>query len=445
MSLADIVNSTTTSTTVNPTRPGFGVPLIASYNTHGGPLVQFFTSLPSMVTAGFTTTEPTYLAASKIASQTPAPPTWAVGRRVNAPLQTIKLTCTDAVGDVGSNKSYSMNLVSTFDGVVHSISIASTGVPATDAATINTAITAFAMAGCTATNASGVITLTQTAGHMLDVNNRSAFITLQDTTADPGLTADLTAIAAYNGTGWYALCLDSNSAAEIASACAWCDSNNKLGSFNNSDSINWNGASTTDIFYTQKALSVGRAYIQHAETQLLCFSGAAMLGSRLPANPGSDTWDLKTLVGVPADVLTETQTLAITAKSGNFYTTIAGINVSNNGLCPGGEYVDVVRFIDWLNSNIQIDVFSLLIAYPKVPFTNIGITMVTNAVKNRIKIGGSSAYGGIDLTQPYSVQSLYTANTIDTADKNNRNLPSVTWSARLAGAIQTVTVSGTLY
>jgi hypothetical protein len=170
-----------------------------------------------------------------------------------------------------------------------------------------------------------------------------------------------------------------------------------------------------------------------------------MLGSRLPANPGSDTWDLKTLVGVPADVLTETQTLAITAKSGNFYTTIAGINVSNNGLCPGGEYVDVVRFIDWLNSNIQIDVFSLLIAYPKVPYTNIGITMVTNAVKNRIKIGGSSAYGGIDLTQPYSVQSLYTATTIDTADKNNRNLPSVTWSARLAGAIQTVTVSGTLY
>jgi hypothetical protein len=71
--------------------------------------------------------------------------------------------------------------------------------------------------------------------------------------------------------------------------------------------------------------------------------------------------------------------------------------------------------------------------------------MVTNAVKNRIKIGGSSAYGGIDLTQPYSVQSLYTATTIDTADKNNRNLPSVTWSARLAGAIQTVTVSGTLY
>ena len=138
-----------------------------------------------------------------------------------------------------------------------------------------------------------------------------------------------------------------------------------------------------------------------------------------------------------------TSKTALTAKHWNFYTTIASLNVTQNGVCPGGEFMDVTRFSHWLNSNIQIDVFSLLASLPKLPYTDAGLDQLGSTIKTRIKIGGSPDFGGLDLTQPYSVTAPTIAQT-SPSDRAARVVNGITWAAKLSGAIQSVNISGTV-
>lgn len=415
--------------------------MVAAYHVLNTDRIRYYTSLAGVVSDGFAVTTPAYKACAAAFAQNPAPPKVAIGRCALPPIQVLTLSfLSTSATDV-----YTFTLTGS-DGVAHLVSVASTGTGSTDVATVNTAVTALSIPGCTATHATHILTLTQTASHLVDFKRGSSatILAFADTSTDPGIATDLAAITAADGTGWYAFTLDSNSSAAIQSAAAWAEANGKIFATNNSDSANWATGSTSNLPYTLQQLSLARTYFQHSETQLLSYAGMAMLGNRLPSNPGSDTWDLKTLAGVPADNLTETQTLALTSYNANFYTTIAGINVTNNGTTPSGAFVDLTRFIDWLNANIQIDVFQLLISYPKIAYTDIGIAQIKNVVKNRLKIGGSVTFGGIDLTQPYGVSCSVTAETVDAGNKNARNLPGVSWFAVTSGAIQSVQITGSL-
>lgn len=452
MSLQDIVNSVITASTVNPTRPGFGVPIIVGYHTHYTDRLRYYTSLTGLVSDGFSTTSAIYLAAEVLLAQNPSVTKFGVGRRANAPLQVITLTCTSATaGDM-----YLATFVDSA-GASHDLSFDSSGVVTGSATAIASLLTGFGLAGCTVTSADAVVTLTMTAGYLLDIkgpagtgqgpgglNGTGAHnFTMADTTADPGLAADLAAILAADATGWYGFGLDSNSPAEILIAAAFAESNKRVFSTNTSETL-CGTATTGHVGASLKALSYAHTYCQFSQTQLLSFAGLGIMGNRFPSNPGSDTWDLKTILGVQADTLSETQTTNLETTNLNWYQTIAGINVTQNGVCPGGEYMDVVRFIDWLNANIQIDVFQLLVSLPKVPYTDIGIDLIANVVKNRLKIGASKAFGGIDGARPIIVNAPAVAD-IDAGNRNSRNLPGISWSAFLSGAIQTVNpITGSL-
>lgn len=452
MSLQDIVNSVISENTSNPTRPGFGTPIVVGYHTHNTDRLRYYSSLTALAADGHTTTGPIYLAASVLLAQNPSVPKFGVGRRASPPLQVLNLTCTSAT----AGDTYAAVFVDNA-GTSHTLTYTSTGVPATDAAAIATLITAFALSGCTVTHSSAVITLTQTAGHLVDVQGPAGTgvgpggingtgvhnFTLADVTADPGLAADLAAILAADGTGWYGFGLESNSPAESLIAAAFAESNKRTFSCNVSDTL-CGTATTGHVGASLKALSYAHTHILFSQTKLLSFSGLGIMGNRFPSNPGSDTWDLKTILGVPVDALSETQTTNLAATNMNWYQTIASINVTQNGVCPGGEYMDVVRFIDWLNSNIQIDVFQLLVSLPKVPYTDIGIDMIANCVKNRLKIGASKLFGGIDGARPIIVTAP-TADSVDAGSRAARILPGIAWSAFLSGAIQTVNpITGSL-
>lgn len=452
MSLQDIVNSVITANTVNPTRPGFGTPIVVGYHTRNTDRLRYYSSLAALAADGHTTTGAIYLACQVLLAQSPSVGKFGVGRRANAPLQVLNLTCTSAT----AGDTYAAVFMDQA-GVSHTLTFTSTGVPATDAASIATLITAFALSGCTVSHASAIITLTQTAGHLVDVqgpagtgqgpgglNGTGAHnFTFADVTADPGLAADLNAILAADGTGWYGFGLESNSPAESLIAAAFAEANKRIFSGNVSDTL-CSTATTGHVGAALKALSYAHTHVLFSQTKLLSFSGIGIMGNRFPSNPGSDTWDLKTILGVPADTLSETQSTNLAATNMNWYQTIASVNVTQNGVCPGGEFMDVVRFIDWLNSNIQIDVFQLLISLLKVPYTDIGIDMIASVVKNRLKIGASKLFGGIDGARPIIVTSP-TAASVDAGNRNSRNLPGISWSAFLSGAIHTVNpITGSL-
>src|SRR6185312_4928046 len=78
------------------------------------------------------------------------------------------------------------------------------------------------------------------AGHTTDVQGwdqsqlTTPILQLADTTADPGLAADLAAILAANS-DWYGLCLAHNSPTLVKAAMTFVESNKKIGAFNCSD------------------------------------------------------------------------------------------------------------------------------------------------------------------------------------------------------------------
>lgn len=89
--LSEHVSLTITQDSVGIARAGFGVPLILSCTASFTERVRFYSDLPSLVTDGFVTTSPEYLAASALLSQSPHPEKIAIGRAVGKPTQKYRL------------------------------------------------------------------------------------------------------------------------------------------------------------------------------------------------------------------------------------------------------------------------------------------------------------------------------------------------------------------
>ena len=69
--------------------------------------------------------------------------------------------------------------------------------------------------------------------------------------------------------------------------------------------------------------------------------------------PGSETWALKTLNLIEPAILTGTDMQNMKEQNINYYTTYAGKNVTQGGKTLGGEWIDVIRFRDWLKNDMQ--------------------------------------------------------------------------------------------
>jgi hypothetical protein len=443
MSLQDLVNVQISAATVTPSRPGFGTPLIAAYHTKYTDRVRFYSSLAG-VGGDFAATDWAYVAASVAFAQNPAPAKVAIGRRALAMTQTVNLT----LGSTSNLDTYTLTLVGS-DGVLHKMDFASTGVTATDAASLRTAINALANVG-TATITGSTVTVTQAAGKLTDYQNwnplgsTTPLIVLADVTADPGLATDLNAIkaAALPGT-WYDLALDSNSLAEINAAATWTES---AGSFifgyNNSDTLCIT-TSAADVFSVQKNVAHARAYGLYANSQMLCYSGLAWAAKTLPQNPGSLTFMYKTLASVPADNLSATAQTNLDGKNANYYMPIAGINTTINGWAGAGEYIDITWGVDALTAQIQIDVFALLASSPKVPYTDLGVDLIKSVVLADLNLFASPQYSFIAPVPAPTVSAPVVA-TIASSTRATRVFPGVTFQGQLAGAIHKLTIRGVL-
>ena len=131
MSLDQLIAVSIVVSATAPSAANFGVPLIAAYHTHNVQPIRYYTSLSGMVSDGFSITEPAYLAASEVMQQNPTVTTFAIGRRTLAFSQVIKLLLSST-----SNKDIYSFQITGSDGVKHTVTMPSTGVPATDATSL---------------------------------------------------------------------------------------------------------------------------------------------------------------------------------------------------------------------------------------------------------------------------------------------------------------------
>jgi hypothetical protein len=196
-------------------------------------------------------------------------------------------------------------------------------------------------------------------------------------------------------------------------------------------------SATTDIASILKAKALDRTFgIYSADHDN--YPEAAWLGGQLPKDPGSITWAFKTLVGITPDVLSENATFNLRAKNGNFYEDIANLNqTSNNAVVASGEYIDIIRGVDWLQARMSERIFTRLVNTGKVPFTSDGISAIETDIRAQLDQGVVVGF----ITDDYIV-NMPDIDSIDPADKALRFLTGITFTAILQGAIHKVRIDG---
>jgi hypothetical protein len=113
---------------------------------------------------------------------------------------------------------------------------------------------------------------------------------------------------------------------------------------------------------------------------------AAWAGRMLPTDPGSQTWAHKRLIGVESANLSTAQRTNLFAKKGNLLSTIAGLSNTRYGTMASGEFIDIIRGIDWLVQRMREDIFRAFVNTGKIPYTGAGIAAIENIVRARLRI-----------------------------------------------------------
>jgi hypothetical protein len=254
---------------------------------------------------------------------------------------------------------------------------------------------------------------------------------------------DLTAINNANST-WYALIATTRDLATVKAIAAWVEARIKLFGTASSDPDIINvpaGTDTTSIAAFLNQLGYVRTFVMYHQDADFDFPEAAWFGRVLPLEPGSETWKFKRLNGISYSNLTTTQSNNALAKKANTYEFVGGVGITANGTVAQGEYIDIVRGIDWLTARIQEFVFSVLVNNPKVPYTDAGIAVVQAEVMRALALGVSNDFLASD---PSPLVTVPKAADVPPADKANRILRNVKFTATLAGAIHAVVIRGTV-
>lgn len=180
------------------------------------------------------------------------------------------------------------------------------------------------------------------------------------------------------------------------------------------------------------------------------FGHVAWMARCFSFTPGSESWAYKTLAGITPSSLTSREMRSLDEININYYITCASKNISKNGKAVGGEWIDVIRFRDWLKNQMQIKIFELFVKNPKIPFLDSGITLVENQMHEVLKSG--QTVGGIadtefdDNDEPvygYRV-TVPRAASLSSTQRKKRILPGCKFTARLAGAIHVAELQGSL-
>lgn len=281
------------------------------------------------------------------------------------------------------------------------------------------------------------VVCTAASGELHSYERVTSNIAILDATTNPGIATDLAAILSADA-DWYGLLLDSNSATEITAAAAWVESAKKVFAYVISDTAHRASGATSSIAYALKAAGYTRTdgIYRAALGTSTAWSAAAWKAVQFVREPGSATSAYKTLAGIEPDALTAAERAAMESYNLNFYTTAGGVAITFPGKTASGEWIDVVRDLDWMRARLQEAVYAVLIANGKVAFTDEGIGLVAAAVRAVLTAAvAANVLASFTLTIPR-------ASAVSSANKSARNLPGVTFTGVLAGAIHTAAVTG---
>lgn len=240
---------------------------------------------------------------------------------------------------------------------------------------------------------------------------------------------------------WYGLAIESITEADITAVAAWVEARVKIFAARSADADIITSA-TDDIASTLQVAEYDRTFLMYHAAAATSYPDAAWLGNCLVRDPGSQTWKFKTLNGITPDTLTSGQTDYALGKNANTYVRVAGVNITQEGVMAGDEYIDVIRGIDWLTARIKERIFTRLVNAAKIPYTNAGIAVIETAVREQLDIALDQ---GLIAPEPAYTVTVPDVLDTDEIDRQNRELKNVNFRARLAGAIHYTEIRGEVY
>lgn len=443
MSLQEIVNVQITRETRSVTRAGFGTPLILGPNLNSANRVEYFTDSDSVADACVGgENSPEYKATVDCFSQSPRVERIAIGQVQGT--KTIE-------SDSGTYTAGSIKATVNGEEVVEPYD--------TDKSTTLTNLASSIQAlddVLTAVYSSGDIIITPITTAVLavstDISSITGTLTL-DVTASATETVD-TALGKIQGEDddWYGICAVSRVKSDQLLIASWTESHKKVFACasDEQDIVDkTDSADTTSIAAQIKAAAYARTICIYHSQASSEYADAAFLGKVLPYDPGTYTGMFKTLASITVDTLTATQSKNARDKNCNTYEQIGGVNITREGTMAEGEFFDIIVFVDWLDARITEDVYSVLVNQLKVPFTQAGMSTIATAIESPLKVGqnrgGISPLSFDDTTKNQNggyVIQLPKYEDIPQADKVNRELNDVKFTAWLAGAIHATKIDG---
>ena len=411
-----------------------------------------YTSLAGMVTDGFTTSEPEYLAAQLYFSQTPSPEYVWIGRQNLTALANGALDAPGtgyAVGDVGTIAGGTAGKLATYEvltitggggtGPVGTFAILTGGDGYTAAVGVATTATTGSGTGLTITTTGDVGESALSAFTACRNANSTWYAGMVCSTAD----ADINAIAAYAEaatpqTFFYAVTSDANVLNGVTGNVAAV--------------LKGDNYQHTALIYstTQGGAASNNAYAEAAAMGL-----EMGLNTQLP-NSYFTMWG-KVLVGVTAEPITQAQINSINGNNCNVY--VGYVNqytLFQPGITPSGVYIDQVLNRAILQANLQYGLMNLLVSVAAVPQTDPGeqqLIHVCNTVcQAAVETGYLAQNGTYEGVQPVInlypgdpipagfVCQAYSFSTQSAANKDARQAMPIYIVINESGAVQSLTV-----
>lgn len=431
------------------TEESFSTMLVLGEHIFSTSRVTSVSSPSELIDLGVSNTSQLYYAVRDAFAQIPSVSTVYVGRRMPANL---KVTVDDPVSLTTAGEIYRVSLEKNVGGVISTVtfSYTTTGSEA-DTAAVATAFAAVINADpdMTAAAATDVITVTApvTPALVSETSNVAVSFDASSEQVDVALSACRTAFDTF-----YGVIVASRVRGDQFTAAQWTESNEKLLGVATADPNAKSTGNTDNLLNDLRVNNFFRTYGYYSAAAAVNYVDAAIMSKKFTAQPGAETWANARLGGVPSDNLSDAEAgYVINSMNGNTFEPFRNISLTQSGKVGGGEWIDVIRFRDWLVEQIKINCTTPLIDN-KVPFTDGGISVIAAALTKSLQIGqqvGGIAPDEVDANDPQTIIPGFIVNvplsqSFTANEKASRKLTRLTFTARLAGAIHATEISGSL-
>lgn len=425
--LTDIIEINISRETAAVAQTNFNIPLFISAHTNFKERARVYSSLLA-VADDFASTDTAYIAAQKLFSQALVPANIVIGRR-HVPGASVN------VGTVTIGATYTLTVS---DQVFTYVAIAAD--TAIKIATgLKNAYNVTPVAGVTVTdNLDGTLTVAASAGTDWSLKVSSNLTKSQQPSTEAWADAG-TAVSSVNNT-WYAATIESHLTTDVLNFAAWIEGQKKIFG-TSSQSADIKTSVTTDLFSQLEALGYQRTFGIWSATADAQYPECALIGYQLQEQPGSNTWEYKTLSGVTVSSISDTESTNIKSKSGVTYESIGGSSSTTGTKMFGGEWIDVMVFVDWLQARMTERLWFRMKNSKKIPYTDAGAAIIESEIRAQLNDGIRA--GGLANSPAPSV-TLPAVLAVSPNLRAQRIFEGIKFEARLAGAIHFVKISGTV-